>query len=123
MGAAMEQATPDTGRQAFSSRELRDALGAFATGVTVITTHDGEHPYGMTANAFSAVSLDPPLILICVRKGSEGSALIQKHGVFAVNILGADHEPLSRHFASRDRPRGAAGFQDIPHQHGATGCP
>lgn len=119
----MEQATGETGQQVFSSRELRDALGLFATGVTVITTHGGGHPYGMTANAFSAVSLDPPLILVCVRKGSEGSALIQQSGVFAVNILSAEHEPISRHFAARDRPRGAAAFQDIPHQHGVTGCP
>lgn len=52
-------------QQAFSGTDFRDALGAFATGVTVITTSRDEEPYGMTANAFSSVSLDPPLVLVC----------------------------------------------------------
>ena len=64
-------------------------MGAFATGVTVVTTRGEEHAYGMTANAFSSVSLDPPLILVCVISGSEGADHISRNGVFAVNILGA----------------------------------
>jgi flavin reductase len=119
----MEQQTLQIERQAFSGGEFRSALGAFATGVTVITTQGGEHPYGMTANAFSSVSLDPPLVLICVRKESEGNEAIQQNGVFAVNILGIDHEPVSRFFASRHRPRGHAAFQEIAHRRGVTGSP
>ena len=119
----MQQEVRQLAPQPFGSREFRDALGSFATGVTVITSQGDGHPYGMTANAFSSVSLDPPLVLVCVISGTEGCASIQRNGVFAVNILGADHEPISRHFASRDRPRGVAGFRDIPHEHGETGCP
>jgi flavin reductase (DIM6/NTAB) family NADH-FMN oxidoreductase RutF len=119
----MEQQTRPVEREAFSGGDFRRALGAFATGVTVITTQGVEHPYGMTANAFSSVSLDPPLILVCVKKESEGNAAIQRNGVFAVNILGVDHEPISRFFASRHRPRGQEAFQEIPHQRGITGSP
>ena len=119
----MEQQSGPEERQEFSAGEFRSALGAFATGVTVITTQGVEHPYGMTANAFSSVSLDPPMVLICVRKESEGNEVIQRNGVFAVNILGVDHEPISRFFASRQRPRGQAAFQEIRHRAGVTGCP
>jgi flavin reductase (DIM6/NTAB) family NADH-FMN oxidoreductase RutF len=52
--------------QTFTSHDFRATVGAFATGVTVVTTRGEEHAYGMTANAFSSVSLDPPLILVCV---------------------------------------------------------
>src|SRR3954447_20246568 len=92
--------------QAFTSADFRSALGSFATGVTVITTRGEEHAYGMTANAFSSVSLDPPLVLVCATRGAEGSEHIEPTRCFAVNILGADHEPLSRYFSSKDRPRG-----------------
>src|SRR5919201_3870565 len=107
----------------FNSSEFREALGAFATGVTVITTRGEEEPYGMTANAFSSVSLDPPLVLICVISGTTGAEMIERNGVFAVNILAADQEPLSRYFASKERPRGRHAFREIPHADGATGSP
>ncbi len=107
----------------FASEDLRGALGAFATGVTVVTTSGEEHAYGMTANAFSSVSLDPPLVLVCVQSFSEGGDLIRKNGVFAVNILAAEQEPLSRYFASKDRPRGRDAFGEIPHRTVATGSP
>lgn len=119
----MEQAARHTEPQAFNGREFRDSLGAFATGVTVITTHGATHPYGLTANAFSSVSLDPPLVLVCVISGSQGSEAIQQNGVFAVNILGSEQEPISRYFASRDRPRGPDAFSQVPHQTAATGAP
>ena len=99
---------------AFTSRDLRTALGTFATGVTVITTYGATDPYGMTANAFSAVSLDPPLVLVCVKSDSQGSECIRQNGVFVVNILTLEQEPISRYFASRDRMRGANAFGEIP---------
>lgn len=107
----------------FTSSDFRAAVGAFATGVTVVTTRGEEHSYGMTANAFSSVSLDPPLVLVCVITQSEGSAHITRNGCFAVNVLHAEQEPLSRYFASRDRPRGRDAFRDVPHRIGATGSP
>ena len=109
--------------QTFSSKEFRSTVGAFATGVTVVTTRGEEHAYGMTANAFSSVSLDPPLILVCVINPSEGAEHIARNGVFAVNILSVDQEPLSRYFASRDRPKGRDAFRDVAHRFAASGSP
>lgn len=109
--------------QTFSAKEFRSTVGAFATGVTVVTTRGEEHAYGMTANAFSSVSLDPPLILVCVISPSEGADHIARNGVFAVNILGVDQEPLSRYFASRDRPKGRDAFAEVPHRFAASGAP
>ena len=106
-----------------TSDDFRAALGAFATGVTVITTYGEKHAYGMTANAFSSLSLDPPLVLVCTRLLSEGTEHIQSNGIFAVNILAADQEPISRYFSSRDRPRGRDAFREVPHTLGATGAP
>jgi flavin reductase (DIM6/NTAB) family NADH-FMN oxidoreductase RutF len=117
--AVSEGVTPEE----FSGTDFRNALGVFATGVTVITTQGAEHPFGMTANAFSSVSLDPPLVLVCVISGTTGAESIERNGVFAVNILGADHEPISRYFSSKDRPRGPDAFKEIPHRIGTTGAP
>ena len=107
----------------FSGRDFRDAVGAFATGINVITTRNEENGYGLTANAFSSVSLDPPLVLICVGTTSQGCQVIEQIGAFAVNVLGAEQEPLSRYFASKDRPRGRDAFRDVPHSEAITGCP
>jgi flavin reductase (DIM6/NTAB) family NADH-FMN oxidoreductase RutF len=109
--------------QTFSGKEFRSTVGAFATGVTVVTTRGEEHAYGMTANAFSSVSLDPPLILVCVINPSEGAEHITRNGVFAVNILSVEQEPLSRYFASRDRPKGRDAFGEVPHRFAASGSP
>ena len=109
--------------QDFSARDFRFAVGAFATGVTVVTTRGEEHAYGMTANAFTSVSLDPPLILVCVINPSEGAEHIGSNGVFAVNILSVEQEPLSRYFASRDRPKGRDAFAEVPHRFAASGAP
>ncbi len=107
----------------FSSTDFRAAVGAFATGVTVVTTKGEEHAFGMTANAFSSVSLDPPLVLVCVMRPSEGAEQISRNGAFAVNILSAEQEPMSRYFASRERPRGRDAFKEVAHRIGASGSP
>jgi flavin reductase (DIM6/NTAB) family NADH-FMN oxidoreductase RutF len=112
-----------TARQGFTGNDFRSALGAFATGVTVITTKGEEHAYGMTANAFTSVSLDPPLVLVCAKSGAEGSEHIERNGAFAVNILSAEQEPISRYFSSKDRPRGRDAFRDVPHSTAVTGSP
>src|SRR2546428_6455728 len=111
----MAETDQTAGLQVFTAKDFRNALGAFATGVTVITTQSGDHPYGMTANAFSSLSLDPPLILVCVKSQAEGSQIIDRNGVFAVNVLGAEQEALSRYFSSKERPRGAEAFKEISH--------
>jgi flavin reductase len=109
--------------QTFTGKEFRQALGSFATGVTVITTRGADHDYGMTANAFSSVSMDPPLVLVCVITQSEGREILEQNGVFAVNVLAADQEPLSNFFASRDRPRGRDAFSRVAYRTEASGAP
>jgi flavin reductase (DIM6/NTAB) family NADH-FMN oxidoreductase RutF len=109
--------------QEFTGRDFRNAVGAFATGINVITTRGEEFAYGMTANAFSSVSLDPPLVLICVGSTSEGSEVITSNGVFAVNVLADDQEPLSRFFSSKERPRGRDAFRGVDHHEAVTGSP
>jgi flavin reductase (DIM6/NTAB) family NADH-FMN oxidoreductase RutF len=110
-------------QRGFTGKDFRSALSSFATGVTVITTRGEEHSYGMTANAFSSVSLDPPLVLVCAKAASEGSQHIGVNRCFCVNILAAEQEPLSRFFSSKDRPKGRDAFKGVPHWTGATGSP
>jgi flavin reductase (DIM6/NTAB) family NADH-FMN oxidoreductase RutF len=101
-------------------QEFRRVLGHFAAGVTVITTiGDDGTPYGLTATAFSSVSLDPPLVLVCVDKKSESHPHFHTAGVFAVNFLAADHEDLSRRFAVT----GGDKFSDLVFRKGGTGTP
>lgn len=80
---------------------FRQALGKFATGVTVITAADSEMIHGMTANSLTSVSLDPPIILVCVDHRAKMLPLIRRAGAFGVNILGAGQERVSRHFANQ----------------------
>ena len=84
-----------------SPDDFRQVLGHFASGVTIVTTCDSEQrPTGLTASAFCSVSLDPPLILICVDHKSQSFPHLRDSGRFAINILHQEHEPLSRRFAS-----------------------
>lgn len=77
-------------------------MGHFATGVTVITTMNKEgRPFGLTANAFTSLSLNPPLVLICIDKGVQCYSCFEESKIFAVNVLSESQEELSRRFASR----------------------
>ena len=84
----------------FDQSELRRVMGHFATGVTVITTHDGAgRCYGLTANAVCSLSLTPPLVLVCIDKRAESYPAFDRSRAFVVNVLGEQHEELSRRFA------------------------
>src|SRR5215471_17131539 len=81
-------------------QEFRRVLSHFAAGVTIVTTiGDDGKPYGLTATAFTSVSLDPPLVLVCVDKQAESHPHFHASRVFAVHFLAADQEELSRRFA------------------------
>lgn len=83
-----------------SGVEFRAALREFPTGVTVVTTRgEGGQPYGLTASAFTSVSLEPPLVLVCVDRAATAHAALERYGWFAVNVLGEAQEALSRRFA------------------------
>ncbi|GII02157.1 flavin reductase family protein [Planobispora takensis] len=94
------------------ARTLRDAFGTFATGVTVVTT-GGSVPHAMTANSFTSVSLDPPLLLVCIGKGAVMHQHLGTKDFFGVSVLAAHQEKTARHFANRYRPLGAAQFEEV----------
>jgi flavin reductase (DIM6/NTAB) family NADH-FMN oxidoreductase RutF len=89
-----------TGAVAFTDREFRNALGAFATGVTVVTAiaEDGV-PCGMTANSFTALSLQPPLVLWSIARGSPSAPTFLAAEHFAISVLAADQIDISRRFS------------------------
>lgn len=88
----------------FDPLTFRSIIGHFATGVTVITTSAGEEMQGMTANAVTSVSLDPLMVLICVDKSTHTHHVLERGGVFALNILGEHQEDVSRLFAKKAEP-------------------
>ncbi|MGI5238423.1 flavin reductase family protein [Dactylosporangium sp. CA-139066] len=102
---------------------LRAVLGTFATGVTVVTVGDPV-PHGMTANSFTSVSLDPPLVLVCVNRGSVMQRRLERADCFAVSVLDAAQRDVAARFADRSRPGGAAQFDGVACEPGAhTGAP
>ena len=102
---------------------LRRTFGAFATGVTVVTV-GGDRPHGMTANSFASVSLDPPLLLVCVDRNAAMHARLSETGVFGVSVLADSQQGLARYFADRRRPTAAAQFEAVDWRPGArTGVP
>jgi flavin reductase (DIM6/NTAB) family NADH-FMN oxidoreductase RutF len=103
--------------------DFRRALGHFASGVTVVTTMDDEaRPTGLTASAVSSVSLDPPLVLVCVACNANCYPAFREGGRFAVNILASDQEAVARRFASSSLT-GAQKFEGVGYQQSALGLP
>lgn len=80
---------------------FRTAMGKFATGVTVLTTIHDDGPHGMTANAFMSVSLNPKLVVVSIGHKARLLEKVKQSKQFAVNILAADQERYSRHFAGQ----------------------
>ena len=93
-------------RTGSDSRTLRDALGCFATGVTVVTCLDPDGtPVGLTANSFTSLSLEPPLLLVCVAKRAASAKALSKADHFAVNVLQTEQQPASITFSTRVEDR------------------
>jgi flavin reductase (DIM6/NTAB) family NADH-FMN oxidoreductase RutF len=93
-------------RSGSDARTLRDAMGCFATGVTIITAHaaDGK-PIGLTANSFTSVSLDPPLLLVCIANNAGSAEVLRSADSFAVNVLQIGQQPVSNLFAGKGEDR------------------
>lgn len=99
--------------------DYRSALGTFATGVTVITTVSGGEPVGFTANSLSSVSLDPPLLLFCLDRGSYSFNHFEKAAHFAVNVLSEGQEDVSAHFARPSEDK----WRHVGYDLCSVGCP
>ena len=103
--------SPETSPNSFSDREFRDAMGRFPTGVCVVTAKNayGES-IGMTVNSFSSVSLNPPLVLVCLGVESPRSQAIINAGQFNISILTQDQADVSSHFAQPGQGLAADGM-------------
>ena len=107
-----------------TSREYRDSVGMFTTGITVVTAASERFGHGMTANAFASVSLDPLLVLVCVVKDALMHKVLDEVGRFAVSVLAGDQEVLARYFSDSGRPTGMAQFVPVAwHPGPVTGAP
>ena len=110
----------DSNEAEFDARDLRRAFGNFATGVTIVTTVDADDvPAGFTANSFTSVSIDPPLLLVSIAKSAYGCDIFTTARGFAVNILAQDQRELSNRFARA----GADKFADQVWRAGLSGSP
>jgi len=104
-------------RAGSDARTFRDALGCFATGVTVVTAIDPDGlPIGLTANSFTSVSLDPPLLLVCIANNAGSAPILREADRFAVNVL---QQPTSNRFAGKGEDR----FANTPWEVGEFGTP
>ncbi|MGZ8735922.1 MAG: flavin reductase [Nocardioides sp.] len=106
----------DAASARFDARDLRRALGQYATGVTVVTTVQDGQRFGMTANSFTSVSLNPPLVLWAAAKSSPSLAAFEASEHFVVNVLASDQHHLSRQFATSgtDKFDGVPLVRDVP---------
>lgn len=102
-------------------KELRRAFGQFATGITVVGVNHGDHLHGMTANSFTSVSLEPPLVLVNVIRGNTTHGLIEAAGRFSVSVLTEGQQIWSDQFSGRIPEK--KGLFDAPHRLGQLGQP
>ncbi len=102
--------------------DLRAVRRRWASGVAVVTTRESDGFRGSTVSAFAAVSLEPPLILVCLDRSGRMSDLVPGAGVFAVSLLDRDQEFLAERFAGR-APLPDTWFSGVPHRVAANGCP
>jgi flavin reductase (DIM6/NTAB) family NADH-FMN oxidoreductase RutF len=102
--------------------EYKSLMRSWATGVTIITTVGPDGPHGMTANSFTGVSLDPPLILICVSHQTRTHEHLKENDAFGVHLLHAGQEELSKRCAGLSGEEGNR-ITDLPHSIGPSGVP
>jgi flavin reductase (DIM6/NTAB) family NADH-FMN oxidoreductase RutF len=106
--------------ESFDPREFRKALSCFVTGVTVVTTIDDDgQPRGFTANSFTSVSLDPPLVLVCIADSAQSYGVFATTAHFGINILAEDHREVSNIFASKRPDK----FDEVAWTPGHQGAP
>jgi len=97
---------------------FRATLGRFASGITVITARDADgRDVGMTVSAFSSLSLDPPLVLICIDNGASVAPVLEHCELFGINVLSDEQEPISRRFAEKEVDR----FEGVAYHRGQHG--
>ncbi|HTV75271.1 MAG TPA: flavin reductase family protein [Candidatus Acidoferrales bacterium] len=104
---------------AVDAAAFKDAMRHFASGVTIVTTILDGKPKGFTATAFSSVSAEPPMVLICVNRSARSHPIIAAAGHFCVNVLAVPQQPLAVAFSTRNGDP----FVDVAYRREATGSP
>lgn len=99
---------------------LREVMAAYPTGVTIVAGRDTDGVYGLTVNSFTSLSLDPPLVLVCIARSSMSHDRLVSGSSFAISLLAADQADIATRFA-RDPSDGR--FEDIDWSPGPSGCP
>jgi flavin reductase (DIM6/NTAB) family NADH-FMN oxidoreductase RutF/DNA-binding GntR family transcriptional regulator len=118
----MTPSQPDTSQDPAAPLEqtlFRDIMGRFASGVTIITTRANDRDFGTTSNAVTSLSLNPPMLLVCLNETSETRHAVLQAGAFAVNILGEDQVGIAQRFATKS----ASKFQDVELVRASSGIP
>ena len=105
------------------SEIFRKVMGHFVTGVTVVTAFDGERPFGITVNALSSVSLDPPLVMVALDRRRFLTPIVRAARRYAVNVLSEEQQALSDCFAGASVEPGRAAFCGAAWHRGPTGLP
>jgi flavin reductase (DIM6/NTAB) family NADH-FMN oxidoreductase RutF len=106
---------------AIDPSEFRRIMGHWVSGVAIVASRKpGGEPCGLTATAVTSLSLDPPLVLVCIDRAADSNECIRRAGVFTVNVLDGDSELLARRFASSEL---ADKFGLIPHRSAPSGAP
>ena len=101
---------------------LRAVMRHWPTGVTIVTTREGEAMHGMTVNSFTSVSLEPALVLVCIEQNVRTHAMMLRSGIFAISILRVGQEWISNRFAGRDTENEDR-FEGLAVQTAMTGAP
>ena len=103
-----------------TSDQFRRASGLWATGVSIVTTVDTSgKPYGLTMNAVTSLSLNPPMFIVCVDNNSDTLAPMRESKVFCINVLASGQQDLSNRFAKK----GDEKFNGVAHARGTSGAP
>ena len=110
----------DKSSKTFTAEEFRSTCGLWATGVSIVTTIGPERqPYGLTMNGVTSLSLDPPMMLVCIDLKSDTLVPMTKSGCFCINVLSKEQEQLSNRFAKK----GADKFESVTWSTATTGAP
>lgn len=109
----------DNARMSVAVREFKDAMGAYASGVTLVTVRDGRDDIGSTVTAFLSLSLDPPMVAVAIDAGSYLTEALTRAGAYAVTILSADQKALAGRFTAEGRPSARLLLANVAHHRGA----
>lgn len=113
----------ESSRHGVAVEDFRDAMRDLAAGVSIVTVGRGDDISGMTVTSVSSLSVDPATVIVSINRQTSSWPLLQKHGVFGINVLGLEHREISERFSGKDGLSGAARFAGAEWIQLASGVP